>query len=225
MLCRYADARARPPKPSKSSRTNTARPQDASFSGVRGPTGREMLIARWRRITELPLPLPLPGAAGCNRPAGAYRPAEDVAESPDDGGNLLATCELLLRRRLRQDWALLHSAGRAQVLTWVGQVKRDTPVLKATFLAADAAAWTLFAMYWWGASHPGALFNRSLHPPTGLVRWISQFGIDQQGAHAREIPRRFAHHMGSTRDRCDVLVHRMLRRKGSVAFLRELCDF
>ncbi len=221
MRCWYPDARVRPPKPSPPSRTETARSQDPKFSSVREPVAREMLIERWRRITELPLA----SAAGCKTFTSAYPPTEEVAASADGGGHLLATCEWLLRRRLRQDWTLLRGAGRAQVLTWVGQFKRDTPVLKTTALAADAAAWTLFAMYWWGASHPAALFTRSLHPPTGLVRWISQFGIDQQGAHAREIPRRFVLNMGSTRDRCDVLVHRMLKRQGSVAFLRELCDF
>ena len=92
-------------------------------------------------------------------------------------------------------------------------------------LAAGAAAWTLFAMYWCGASHPAALFNKSLHPPTGMVRWISQFHVDQQSTYVREVQGQFAHYLGVTKVRCDLLVRRMMKRTGSVALLRELCDF
>lgn len=220
LLSRFQGAHELPSKPSQPRRTKTVRPQHAKFSAAREPTEREMLIARWRRITQLPLPK----ATGCRTLVHAYLPMEDANNSAGDEVSLLQTCEWLLRRRLRQDWALMQGAGRAQVLTWVSQVKRDTPVVKATALAADAAAWTLFAMYWCGTSHPAALFNKSLHPPTGLVRWISQFHINQQASQVREIQRQFAHHMGGARGRCDVLVRRMLKRTGSVAFLRELCD-
>jgi len=74
-------------------------------------------------------------------------------------------------------------------------------------------------------SAPTALFNKSLHPPTGLVRWIRQFHVDQRRTQVREIQRQFAHYLGGTRGRCDVLVRRMLRRTGRLALLRELCDF
>ena len=120
---------------------------------------------------------------------------------------------------------MLDTAKRAQVLTLMKRFKRETPVVEATDLAANAAAWTLFAMYWCGASHPAALFNKSLHPPTGLVQWISRFHVDQQRTRARDIQGQFAHYLGVTSDRCDVLVRRMLKRTGSVALLRELCEF
>ena len=120
---------------------------------------------------------------------------------------------------------MLDNAKRAQVLTLAKRFKRDAPVAAANDLTADAAAWTLFAMYWCGASHPAALFNKSLHPPTGLVRWISQFHVNQQSTQVREIQNQLAHYMGVTRDRCDALVGRMLKRTGSVALLRELCEF
>jgi hypothetical protein len=99
------------------------------------------------------------------------------------------------------------------------------PKSVASDLAADAAAWALFAMYWCVANHPAALFNKSLHPPTGLVRWISQFHVAQQRTQVREIQGQFAHYLGVTRDRCDVLVRRMMKRTGSVALLRALCEF
>ena len=154
-----------------------------------------------------------------------YRPQVNDREPPDYGVSLLATCKWLLRNRLRQDWALLRTADRAQVLILAKCFRRDAPIVPKTELAADPAAWALFAMYWCGASHPAAMFNKSLHPPTGLVRWISQFHVDQQRTRVREIQEQFAYYLGVTRGRCDVLVRRMLKRTGSVVLLRELCEF
>ena len=176
---------------------------------------------RWCRIANVYSPM----LSDCKATASIYNPSANDTESAGGGVSLLATCEWLLRKRMRQDWAMLNTTKRAQVLTLVKRFRREAPVVEATDLAADAAAWTLFAMYRCGASHPAALFNKSLHPPTGLVRWISQFHVDQQMAQVREIQGRFAHYLGVTGDRCDVLIRRMLKRTRSVALLRELCEF
>lgn len=211
-----------PSKPMRPRPARTLRPRDAAISGATGePTEQEMLVSRWRRIAQLPSTrIPDIKALACTR-----SPAAIDAGSQDGGVNLLATCEWILRRRLRQDWARLCGANRAQVLTLLNRFKRDAPIVEASDLAADAAAWALFAMYWCGANHPAALFNKSLHPPTGLVRWISQFHVAQQRTQVREIQGQFAHYLGVTRDRCDVLVRRMMKRTGSVALLRALCEF
>lgn len=193
----------------------------AAASVRRKPSERELLIMRWRRIACVYSPL----LSDQKVTASNYNPSGNGTESADCGVSLLATCQWLLRKRLRQDWALLDTVKRAQVLTLAKRFRLEEPVVQALDLAADAAAWTLFAMYWCGASHPAALFNKSLHPPTGMVRWISQFHVNQQSSQVREIQDRFAHHLGVTRDRCDVLVRRMLKRAGSVALLRELCEF
>ncbi|WP_426149144.1 hypothetical protein [Polaromonas sp. DSR2-3-2] len=214
----FQGAHEAPSKPSKPRRSRTVGPQCEKTSAAQAPDERTMLVARWRRLTRLPL-LRATGVASLAHVSQLTGHGPNLG----DAANLLATCEWLLRRRLRQDWALLPGAGRAQVLTWVSQVKRDAPVMKATASAADAAAWTLFAMYWCGVCHPAGLFNKSLHPPTGLVRWISQFHVDQQADQGREIQEKFAHHMSSARAQCDALVRTMLKRTGSVAFLRELC--
>jgi hypothetical protein len=121
--------------------------------------------------------------------------------------------------------ALLHTAKRAQVLMSGTRFKRELPIVDATDLGAAAAGWTLFAMYWYGASHPASMFSESLHPPTGLVRWISQFHVNQQRTEMREIQAQFANYLGVTRRRCDVLIQRMLKRTGSMALLQELCNF
>ena len=193
----------------------------AAASAGPEPSERELLIMRWRRIACVYSPL----QSDRTVISSIYNPSADDTESADCGGSLLATCEWLLRKRLRQDWAMLSIANRAQVHMLVKRFRREAPVVEAIDLAADAAAWTLFAMYWCGVSHPAALFNKSVHPPTGMVRWISQFHVDRQTAQAREIQGRFAHYLGVTSNRCDVLVQRMLKRTGRVALLRELCKF
>lgn len=194
---------------------------NAGASAADEPSERELLIMRWRRIAYVYSPM----LSDRKATASIYNPSANDTESAGGGVSLLATCEWLLRKQLRQDWALLDTAKRTQVLTLVKRFRREAPVVEAIELTADAAAWTLFAMYWCGASHPAALFNKSLHPPTGLVRWISQFHVDQQRIQVRAIQGRFAHYLGVTSDRCDVLVGRMLKRTGSVALLRELCEF
>jgi hypothetical protein len=193
----------------------------ATGGAAREPSERELLIMRWRRIAYVYSPKLSDRMA----PTSICNPSAHDTGSADCWVSLLATCEWLLRKRLRQDWALMDNEKRAQVLTLTKRFKRDAPVVAANDLAADPAAWTLFAMYWCGASHPAALFTKSLHPPTGLVRWISQFHVDQQRTQVREIQGWFAHYLGMTRGRCDVLVRRMLKRTGSVALLRELCVF
>jgi hypothetical protein len=194
---------------------------DSTSSGVRDPTERELLITRWRRIVKVNLStVPCPEAiASTHRLFGADK------ESGDCGGSLLVTCEWLLRRRLRQDWELMCRADRTQALALASRFKMDSPITGDSDLAAEAAAWMLFAMYWCGTSHPAALFNKSLHPPTGLVRWISQFHVDQQSNQVRAVQEQFSHYLGVTKVRCDLLVRRMMKRTGSVALLRELCDF
>jgi len=176
---------------------------------------------QWRRIACVYSPM----LADRKATASIFNPSADDTESADCGVSLLATCEWLLRKRLRQDWAMLSIANRAQVLILVKRFRTEAPIVDVAELAAEAAAWTLYAMYWCGASHPAALFNKSLHPPTGMVRWVSQFHVDHQTAQAREIQGRFAHYLGVTSDRCDVLVRRMLRRTGRVALMRELWEF
>ena len=194
---------------------------NAAASAAREPTERELLIMQWRRVANVDSPM----LADRKARASIYNPSASCTESAGSGVSLLVTCEWLLRKRLRQEWEMLNTAKRAQVLTMVKRFRREAPVVEAIDLAVDAAAWTLFAMYWCGASHPAALFNKSLHPPTGLVRWISQFHVDQQRIQVRAIQGRFAQYLGVTSDRCDVLARIMLKRTGSVALLRELCEF
>jgi hypothetical protein len=44
----------------------------------------------------------------------------------------------------------------------------------------DALAYVMALMHWRGCSIPGFLLRRPLHPPTGLVRWLSSFSVIDQ---------------------------------------------
>lgn len=214
-------ARALPTKRIPAPTSKILRLVDTPSSGLRDPTERELLITRWRRIVKVnSSTVPCPEAI-----ASTHIHFCNDKESGDCGGSLLVTCEWLLRKRLRQDWALMCRVDRTQAFALASRFKMDSPIIGGSDLAAEAAAWMLFAMYWCGTSHPAALFNKSLHPPTGLVRWISQFHIDKQSNQMRVVQEQFAHYLGVTKVRCDLLVRRMMKRTGSVALLRELCDF
>jgi hypothetical protein len=149
----------------------------------------------------------------------------DKPASIEFGINLLAICEWHLRRRMRLQWETLGRANRGQVLALINRFARSEAVIDSAVLTQDAATWTLFAMYWCGARHPAALFQKPLHPPTGLVRWISQFHVVQQATQAREIQALFVDHMRVTTSQCGLLVCQMAKRTGKVALLAELCDF
>ena len=126
---------------------------------------------------------------------------------------------------MRQEWQTLGRANRGQVLALINRFARSERVIASATLTEDAATWTLFAMYWCGVSHPAALFQKPLHPPTGVVQWISLFHVVQQAAQAGEIQRLFVNHMSVTTSQCGLLVRRMAKRTGQVALLAELCDF
>jgi hypothetical protein len=46
--------------------------------------------------------------------------------------------------------------------------------------SAPALAFVLASMYWCGCRHPRSLFIAPLHPPTGLVRWLTRFCVQEQ---------------------------------------------
>lgn len=80
-------------------------------------------------------------------------------------------------------------------------------------------------MYWCGVRPPASLYQKPLHPPTGLVRWISVFHINQQAMRAHEIQRQLDHDMSTKVTQCDWLVRRMVKKTDTVALLQELCEF
>jgi hypothetical protein len=50
-----------------------------------------------------------------------------------------------------------------------------------------AHAFVMSSMYWDGNRHPLALFAPPLHPPTGLVRWLMSFTVQDQVDHGQSL--------------------------------------
>lgn len=46
--------------------------------------------------------------------------------------------------------------------------------------SAPALAFALASMHWTGCSHPRSLFIAPMHPPTGLIRWMTHFTVQEQ---------------------------------------------
>jgi hypothetical protein len=196
-------------------------------------------IAEWPRLDEQALDEHVRGVYRLRCAAiEAYAQGEPVARIEAEHGidrstlfrmvkrGLLATCEWLLRKRLRQDWTLMCHADRTQALALVSRFKRgiapSMPIL--TWRLKPRRGCFLRCIGVVPVIRPRCSKSPFL-PPTGMVRWMSQFHVNQQSTYVREVQRHFAHHLGATRVRCDLLVSRMMKRTGSVALLRELCEF
>lgn len=184
---------------------------------------RERLVSYWQAIAR-------------TRPLSSLRPTStrlELSHAVEDGAtgslgrgaNLLGGCEWQLRRSLRAQWAGLCQTERIQVHAVVDRFVWSSPVFEVATITGDAAAWMLFAMVSCGSSHPASLFQKPLHPPTGLVRWISRFRVDQQTTQAEEIQRRLAGDLRVAAQQCSLMIRRMAKKTGRVALFRELCDF
>jgi hypothetical protein len=184
---------------------------------------RERLVSRWRAIARSRPLLPLRPTS--TKLALSHAVKDGATGSVDKGGNLLGGCEWLLRLTLRDQWAGLCHVERVQVHAVVDHFPWQSPVFEVATITVNAAAWMLFAMYWSGSSHPASLFQKPLHPPTGLVRWVSGFRLEQQTTQADDIQRRLASDLRVAAHQCGLLVRRMAMKAGQVALLREICDF
>jgi hypothetical protein len=135
---------------------------------------------------------------------------------------LLASAEWLMRRRLRQTWGALRPGDRQTVLQAADGFDPSEPIIEVTEARKSGAAWLLAAMSWSGCRHPAALRSEPLHPPTGLVRWLSMFDIRQQVESAGEIHEALLKRMAIVERRSQWLIDEMLRRGLGVALLPEL---
>lgn len=155
-----------------------SRPGDLYRSGRRlrtGPRWREMshqryrsaLLRHWTSTAAQWAPSPLSPLNVANRTSAGCR-------------TLLAQCEALLRQLLRRRRVTLGLSRRDLVQIATGF---DGATLHAPVSSAAATAFVLVSMYWHGCSHPLSLFAEPLHPPTGLVRWLTGFTVKDQVEH------------------------------------------
>jgi hypothetical protein len=137
-------------------------------------------------------------------------------------GNLLGVAEHLMRRCLRQTWSKLPLNQRRALTEAIRHFDPADPRIALAPEHADAAAWILAAMHWCGCRHPAALRCKPLHPPTGLVRWLSGFDGWHQTERPTDIACRLLVQMRRTLRRSRCLVAVMFERAGRVVLLPEL---
>lgn len=135
---------------------------------------------------------------------------------------LLASAEWLMRRRLRQSWGALPPGDRHAILHVVRGFDPSRPTIEVTEAQKGGVAWLLAAMHWSGCPHPAALRCEPLHPPTGLVRWLSIFDVRWQVEGADEIQVALVRRMAADEKRSQWLIDEMLRGGLGVVLLPEL---
>lgn len=137
---------------------------------------RQAALRHWTPVTRRCAPPPLPPLAVCSRSSAGY-------------GQLLGKCEALLRQLLRR-----RSNGLGLRRTELAPVALafNGNTLRTQDGSTAARAFVLVSMYWNGCRHPLALFAHPLHPPTGLVRWLSSFTVQDQVDHGMLLLARLA---------------------------------
>lgn len=137
-------------------------------------TMRSALLVRWQRQRDvwvrLPKPAPITWQPGT---ASSYRTLLKEAES---------VLHLLLRRRRH---ALDVHPRDLTALAMSFDIQRWRVRLESR--QHHAFALLLCAMYWRGCRIPLAINSAPHHPSTALVRWLSQFTVQQQADHGRQI--------------------------------------
>lgn len=147
--------------------TNELRRQRRKDRGLRwsAKPPRLALLAHWLPVARRSAPPPL-------EPLIATPRADACART------VLRQCEALLRQLLRRRRRALGLSR--------GELRRladgfDIGSLRAApECSAPALAFVLASMYWCGCCHPRSLFIAPLHPPTGLVRWLARFCVQEQ---------------------------------------------
>lgn len=179
---------------------------------------RDALIRYWRRVLLLPAQ---PIGRGQGR-ALALRGTTSGAMTEAQSYDLLRDCERLTRLLLRRSWASLPRRQRRWIRSTTRVFDPDMPIITVARAQTNAAAWLLAAMHWCGCRHPDALWCKPLHPPTGVVRWLSGFDVVEQNDHPRDIMTKLAERVGRVEQQSRKLVRAMKVRKRVVALLPEL---
>ena len=144
------------------------------FAQPDSTTIREALLAHWQRRCHAWVRPSLSESI-----AWSPRTSSDFRTLLQDAESVMKT--LLRRRRRTQDVhprALTALARTFDIDRWR---------LKVDPQQQETLALLLCTMYWRGCRVPAAINSTPLHPPTGLVRWLSQFTVQQQADHGHQI--------------------------------------
>ncbi len=161
------------------------------------PSIRRALLAHWqRRCNTWVQPSLLLPIAWCPRTSSDFRTLLQDAES---------VMQTLLRRRRHAQH--IHPG----TLTAIARTfDIDRWRLRIDPRQRDALALLLCTMYWRGCRVPAVINSAPLHPPTGLVRWLSQFTVKEQADHGRQVLNALASEEARVYEFALQLAHRML---------------
>lgn len=175
---------------------------------------RRRLVLHWRDILHLRARVPRHDLM-----------AQARAELGDEG-DLLLDCEQLLRVLLYRARRGLPAQQCRGLLRITNSFLPDTAKVRVTQADMPALAWLLAAMYWRGFRHPAALNCTPLHPPTGLLRWLTGFTVQQQVDQRRQVLGLLVREVGHVEQRsravAGALVKRVRRHSALVVLLPEL---
>lgn len=175
--------------------TNGLRRRRRKIRGLRwsAKPPRLALLAHWLPVARRCAPPPLAPLIA--------RPRADACAR-----TVLKQCEALLRQLLRRRRrALGLSRGELQRLA----DGFDSGSLRAApECSAPALAFVLTSMYWCGYRHPRSLFIAPLHSPTGLVRWLTRFCVQEQVDHGQQLLERLV----LEEQRIDLFANVLVRR-------------
>lgn len=145
---------------------------------------------------------------------------------PGDEGDLLCDCEQLLRVLLHRSRRGLLKQQRQGLLHITNSFLPDAAKVRVTRADLPALSWLLGAMYWRGFRHPAALNCVPLHPPTGVLRWLMGFTVQQQVDQRRQVLELLVREVGHVERRsravAGALVRRIKRHSALVVLLPEL---
>ena len=179
------------------------------------PSIRKALLAHWQRrcnsLVRPSLPMPI-----------AWRPktSSDFRTLLQDAESVMQT---LLRRRRRAQHvhpgALTALARTFDIDRWRLRIDPRQP---------ETLALLLCTMYWRGCRVPAAINSAPLHPSTGLVRWLSQFTVQEQADHGRQVLNALAAEEARVHEFAMQLARRMLPTRAAswrwVVVLPELLE-
>lgn len=171
---------------------------------------RVQLVRHWSPVAVHTRPAPLP------------RPEPRERASVSSRG-LLKQCEGLLRALCRHRLRTL-ALRQANI---AGVARRFDIDRYATVGGTAALAYVLALMHWRGCSVPNFLLRPPLHPPTGLVRWLSAFSVVDQVDSGQLLLEQLAREEARIFEHAFAIVRMMQRMKGrrarqSVVLLPEL---
>ncbi len=176
---------------------------------------RRRLVLHWRGILHL-------GAGRAQRHDLMAKRRAGVG----DEGDLLRDCEQLLRVLLHRSRRGLLTKQRQGLLRITNSFLADTSKVRVTRADMPALSWLLAAMYWRGFRHPAALNCTPLHPPTGVLRWLMGFTVQQQVDQRRQVldllVREVGHVERRSRAVAGALVKRIKSHSALVVLLPEL---